>query len=160
MIADEAIGWTINTTISFYATICRVTVLKRGTLCVRKKSNVGFSMSFCCCRCYGWYCCCVIFDSLRDRSPNGRGGEERARKARKGKGRDLESRLRQLNHVTKFSVYFSVTVHYIYSKIRSFMEGSPIRVTVQVFLGLTVYFKFALCREHKLKFSILSCGIF
>ena len=37
MIADEAIGWTINTTISFDATICRVTVLKRGTLCIRKK---------------------------------------------------------------------------------------------------------------------------
>ena len=37
MIADEAIGGTINTTISFDATICRVAVLKRGTLCVRKK---------------------------------------------------------------------------------------------------------------------------
>ena len=37
MIADEAIGWTINTTISFDATICRVAVLKRGTLCIRKK---------------------------------------------------------------------------------------------------------------------------
>lgn len=34
------------------------------------------------------------------------------------------------------------------------MQGSPIRVTVQIFLGLTVYLKFALCRKHKLKISV------
>ena len=138
---------------------------KGNTLRKKKNHTSAFSMSFCCCRCYCWYCCWVIFDSLRDRSPNGRGGEGRGgegrgRKARKGKGRDLESRLRQLNHVTKFSVNFSVTAHYIYSKIRSFMQCSPIRVTVQIFFRTNCLLKFALCRRHKLKFSILSCGIF
>ena len=138
---------------------------KGNTLRKKKNHTSAFSMSFCCCRCYCWYCCWVIFDSLRDRSPNGRGGEGRGgegrgRKARKGKGRDLESRLRQLNHMTKFSVNFSVTAHYIYSKIRSFMQCSPIRVTVQIFFRTNCLLKFALCRRHKLKFSILSCGIF
>ena len=92
---------------------------------------------------------CVTEAQTRGEGWRGGGG-----KAWKGKGRDLESCLRQLNHLTKFSVYFSVTAHYIYSKIRSFMQGSPIRVTVQIFLGLTVYFKFALCRKHKLKISV------
>ena len=137
MIADEAIGWTINTTISFDATICRVAVLKRGTLCVRKKIT---------CRHLVWVFAvvAVIVDIVVElfsiacvteaqTGGEGRGGEGRGRKARKGKGRDLESRLRQLNHVTKFSVNFSVTAHYIYSKIRSFMQCSPIRVTVQIF---------------------------
>ena len=47
---------------------------KGNTLHKEKNHTSAFSMSFCCCRCYCWYCCCVIFDSLRDRSPNGRGG--------------------------------------------------------------------------------------
>ena len=165
MIADEAIGWTINTTISFDATICRVAVLKRGTLCVRKKITGRHLESVFAVVAVIVGIVVVLFSiaCVTEAQTGGegwRGGEGGGGKAWKRKGRDLEWCLRQLNHLTKFSVYFSVTAHYIYSKIRSFMEGSPIRVTVQVFLGLTVYFKFALCRKHKLKFSILSCGIF
>lgn len=58
---------------------------KGNTLHKEKNHTSPFSMSFCCCRCYCWYCCCVIFDSLCDRSPNGRGGVERGGKSVKGK---------------------------------------------------------------------------